>query len=112
MSMYIMHFAASKLPPVQAQGEFGLANKDRFDPEYAAVVKALVAERKRRGLTQVDVADRMGTTQSLISRYERLDVLLDVLDFVRYCVALRCEPGAFLSQFNWLKSVKDESMHQ
>lgn len=35
-----------------------------------AVVTELIAARKRAGLTQVEVAERIGTTQSAVSRLE------------------------------------------
>jgi DNA-binding XRE family transcriptional regulator len=36
-----------------------------------AIVKALTAERERIGLTQAEVARRMGTTQPAVARLER-----------------------------------------
>lgn len=44
------------------------------DPIYAGVVEPgalLVAVRRRRGLTQADLARRAGTSQPVISAYER-----------------------------------------
>ncbi|MFG3514802.1 helix-turn-helix domain-containing protein [Streptomyces bobili] len=39
---------------------------------YASLVESLVVLRKRRGLTQQDVADHMETTQSVVSDFERV----------------------------------------
>ncbi|MEU0746555.1 helix-turn-helix transcriptional regulator [Streptomyces albogriseolus] len=39
---------------------------------YASLVESLVVLRKRRGLTQQDVADYMETTQSVVSDFERV----------------------------------------
>ncbi|MER6396363.1 helix-turn-helix domain-containing protein [Kitasatospora sp. NPDC059973] len=39
---------------------------------YAELVETLVVARKKRGLTQRDVADLMGTSQSTISEFERV----------------------------------------
>jgi transcriptional regulator with XRE-family HTH domain len=77
----------------------GLANSDRYHPEYVRVVDALVTERKRRGFTQVDMAMRMGTSQSIVSKYERREVLLDLLDYCRYCLAMDLDPGMFIGRF-------------
>ncbi|MFD9115362.1 helix-turn-helix domain-containing protein [Streptomyces bottropensis] len=39
---------------------------------YACLVESLVVLRKRRGLTQQDVASQMETTQSVVSDFERI----------------------------------------
>ncbi|MFJ9948095.1 helix-turn-helix domain-containing protein [Kitasatospora sp. NPDC091207] len=39
---------------------------------YAELVETLVVARKKRGLTQRDVAELMGTSQSTISEFERV----------------------------------------
>lgn len=51
-------------------------------------VDALVSARHRAGLTQADVAERMGTTQSAIARLERdRDGGISLRRYVAYCVA-------------------------
>lgn len=56
-----------------------------FSTEYR-VAKELLDARKKAGLTQREVADAMGTTQSVISRIERgANVSLETLD--RYVAA-------------------------
>ncbi|MBB6171543.1 transcriptional regulator with XRE-family HTH domain [Nocardiopsis mwathae] len=40
--------------------------------EYANLIDALVSLRKQGGLSQSDVAQRMGTTQSVVSDLERI----------------------------------------
>lgn len=52
--------------------------------------------RTRRGLTQVQLAERTGLDQATISRIERGrgGIDYDVLD--RLCGALDCEPGEIL----------------
>ncbi|MEU7483547.1 helix-turn-helix transcriptional regulator [Streptomyces sp. NPDC042319] len=39
---------------------------------YAEIVESLVVLRRRRGLTQTQVAERMQTTQSAVSDFERV----------------------------------------
>ena len=78
-----------------------MANRDRYHPEYVRLVEALIAERKSRDVTQAEVAQRMGTTQSFVSKYERREVLMDVLDYVRYCLAIGIEPAEILARFPW-----------
>ena len=42
---------------------------DRLAPEFE-VVRTLIEARARAGLTQAEVAERMGTTQSVVARLE------------------------------------------
>ena len=73
-----------------------MAQRDKFDPLYQALIEALVRERKARGLTQIDVAGRMGTDQSQISKFERYERRLDIVDFVRYCQAIEIDSPELL----------------
>lgn len=70
--------------------------RDKYDPAYRAIVDGLIAARKSRGLTQWDVAERMGTEQSQISKFERGERRLDILDYLRYCRAIGADPGLLL----------------
>ena len=74
-----------------------MGTRDKYDPAYRAIVDTLIAERKKRGLTQTDVAERMNTEQSQISKFERLERRLDILDFVRYCRAIELDPGTVVA---------------
>jgi predicted transcriptional regulator len=63
------------------------AEYDRLGPVYE-VVGAMVEARHDAGLTQKDVAERMGTTQSVIARLENAHHL-PTLEFVaRYASAI------------------------
>ncbi|WP_209882822.1 helix-turn-helix domain-containing protein [Azospirillum soli] len=75
-----------------------MGNRDKFGDEYQALLRELVAERKRRGITQWDLARSMGTDQSQVSKLERRERRLDLIDFVRYCRAMDVIPGAWLDQ--------------
>ncbi|EGY00461.1 putative Helix-turn-helix DNA binding protein [Nitrospirillum viridazoti Y2] len=73
-----------------------MGNKDRFSDPYRRIVDGLIAARKSRKLTQGDVAARMGTDQSQVSKLERGERRVDVIDYVRYCRAVGLVPGALL----------------
>ncbi|WP_448192327.1 helix-turn-helix domain-containing protein [Azospirillum sp. sgz301742] len=73
-----------------------MGNRDKFGEDYQALLALLVAERRRRGLTQWDLARAMGTDQSQVSKLERRERRLDIIDFVRYCRAMGLEPGEWL----------------
>lgn len=53
-------------------GPVGTQERDRFEVEYQAFkIGALLQEaRKQRGLTQEQLADKVGTTKSYISKIE------------------------------------------
>lgn len=42
---------------------------DRLQPEFA-LIRAVIEARMRKGLTQAELAERIGTKQSVISRLE------------------------------------------
>lgn len=56
---------------------------DELAPEYE-IARELIKARSRAGLTQSDVAKRMGTTQSVIARMESGSVLPSMSSLVRY----------------------------
>ncbi|MDE1952346.1 MAG: helix-turn-helix transcriptional regulator [Betaproteobacteria bacterium] len=45
------------------------AEYDALEPEFA-IARELIAARARAGLSQAEVAQRMGTTQSVVARLE------------------------------------------
>ena len=53
--------------------------KSIYTDEYAAVLRLLKAARKESGVTQVDLAERLGQTQSFVSKVERGDRRLDIV---------------------------------
>ena len=61
---------------------------------YAAFRRILIEERKKQGLTQWDVALRLGggITQSDISKIERGERRLDVAEFIAYIRAMGSDP--------------------
>lgn len=58
-----------------------------------------VQVRKGSGLTQADLAERLGRPQSFVSKYERGERRLDLIEFCDVCRALRVDPVEFLRQF-------------
>lgn len=64
-------------------GEVGTPSRGEFDKETEAfcLAKTLKEERKRAGLTQQELADRIGTKKTYISRLEngKADIQLSTL---------------------------------
>ncbi len=73
-----------------------MGSRDKFDEAYRAVVDALIKARKARGLTQTEVAVAMHTDQSQVSKLERSERRIDIIDFIRYCRAIGIDPGDLL----------------
>lgn len=53
--------------------------KSIYSDEYTAVTAALKELRREAGLTQVQMAEKLGQTQSLFSKYERGELRMDVI---------------------------------
>jgi transcriptional regulator with XRE-family HTH domain len=70
-----------------------LANRDRFDREYRAIIETLKRYRKGAGMSQWDLARVLGTDQSQISKLERSERRLDIVDYLRICRAIDIDPG-------------------
>ena len=56
--------------------------------DYRVLVELLVETRKSAGVRQVDLAERLGTTQSYVSKVEQGDLRLDVIQLRAVCLAL------------------------
>jgi len=73
--------------------------KSLHTPEYEHFRSLLVVARERAGLTQAEVATRLGRPQSFVAKYEGAERRLDVVEFVEVCNALGVDPHAVLSDF-------------
>ena len=62
--------------------------KSVFTAEYAQFAARIVELRKEAGLTQVELAQRLGRPQSYVSKYERGERRLDVVEFLAVTRAL------------------------
>lgn len=68
-----------------------------FRPEYKLFQQTLVQARQNAGLTQTDLASRLGKPQSYVSKYENGERRLDVIEFLDVCSILEIEPSVILS---------------
>lgn len=57
-------------------------------PQYGKYIAVLVAARSRAGMTQQELAKRLGKPQSYVSKYERRERRLDVPEFVAIAQAM------------------------
>lgn len=69
-----------------------MANSTR----YELFQKALAEARQEKGLTQADVAMRLGKPQSFVSKYESGERRLDVIEFLEVCEAVSTSAQSIL----------------
>jgi len=66
--------------------------------EYVAYVEVLIEARKSAGLTQQELAKRLGKPQSFVSKYERRERRIDVPEFMAIAVAMGIRAKTLLSR--------------
>ena len=66
--------------------------------DYGVFLRELRAARERSGLSQVDLAARLGETQSFISKCERGERRLDVMELRAFCRAIGVSLFAFVQR--------------
>lgn len=69
------------------------------NPNYQQLCKYLIQVREENNLTQVEVAQRLHKPQSYVSKYERGERRLDILEFIDLAKALDIPPDAFFNNF-------------
>jgi len=73
-------------------------------PRYQRFLEALRDARQSAGVTQTQVAERLGNRQVFISKLERGERRMDVVDFLEYCDAAGIDA---LSLFEHIKTAVD-----
>ena len=66
--------------------------KSVFTADYEAFLNSLVAARKEAGITQQGLAGQLGKPQSFVSKYERRERRLDVVEFVIIAKVINIDP--------------------
>lgn len=73
--------------------------KSIFTPEYRIFTKLLRETRRAAGVTQVQLAGKLRTTQSIVSKWERGELRLDFVQIQGICRALGTTLAAFAQEF-------------
>jgi transcriptional regulator with XRE-family HTH domain len=61
-------------------------------PRQLKLQAIMRAKRKERGLTQAELAARLGKPQSFVAKYETGERRLDVVELIRVSAQLDCDP--------------------
>jgi transcriptional regulator with XRE-family HTH domain len=72
--------------------------KSLRSPEHQRLMALLVTARNRVGLTQQQLATRLGKPQSFVAKYEGGERRLDLVEFMRIARAL---------EFDWTSAVRE-----
>ncbi len=89
---------ASEIRPYHQgrETEESLLAKKRLEEEATYLGRRVVELRKARGLTQVEMAERLGTTQSFVSKYEGGELRLHGVLILKLAAALRVSTDELL----------------
>ena len=74
--------------------------KSMFSARHRKFLGLLIEARKRANLTQSSLAVRLRRQQSFVSKFERGERRLDVLEFLEVARALEVDPVEFLKAFD------------
>ena len=72
--------------------------RSSFLKSYKDLVARLIDARVAAGITQTQLAERLGRPQPFVSKYERGNRRLDVIEFLSICVAIGVDPAAILDE--------------
>ncbi|MEJ2795299.1 helix-turn-helix transcriptional regulator [Iodobacter sp. LRB] len=74
--------------------------KTIYTTEYTTFLEALRRSREHAGLTQIEFAARLKVTQSFVSKCERGERRLDIVELRHWCKALGITLVQFLSTYD------------
>ena len=69
-----------------------------FSPRYLKLRQLLTEARMQRGLSQMALAERLGRPQTFVSKYERGERRLDVVEFLDIADILKMDSHDILRQ--------------
>jgi transcriptional regulator with XRE-family HTH domain len=69
------------------------ALKSLRSPEHLRLLEVLITAREKAGLTQQQLADRLGKHQSFVAKYEGGERRIDVIEFLAIARALELDPS-------------------
>lgn len=72
--------------------------KSIYTAEYKLMLDALRQLRETAGVTQAELASRLGITQSALSKWERGERRMDVIEVRNFCLALNTGFRTFIAE--------------
>lgn len=74
-------------------------NRFLHSPEHELLRKLLIDQRKKEGLTQKSLADKLNKPQSYVSKYEIGEKNIDVIEFIKISQALNECPENIITEY-------------
>ena len=74
--------------------------KSAYTDQYSAFLTIMIAARKDLGLTQQQLANLLEKPQSYVSKYERGERRLDVIEFLAISKVLKTNPCSVLRKID------------
>lgn len=65
-----------------------MAKKTIFDPKYRMMIESLKSLRNKQGMSQRELAQRLGQTHCYVGRTETCERRLDIIDLINILKAL------------------------
>lgn len=86
------------------------ARKSIYSSESDTLKDLLKHVRKERKLTQIDLSQRLGRTQSYVSKVEKGEIMIDAVVLFQYCRAMEIPFGEFAARFEeeWKKQTQKQ----
>ena len=75
--------------------------KSLHSKAYKRLTELLVRARHNAGLTQQQVADKLGKPQSFVAKYEKGERRLDLIEFIDICRAIGANPTEIIERLQW-----------
>jgi ribosome-binding protein aMBF1 (putative translation factor) len=75
-----------------------LAKKSVFSTRYQTLKTLLIEARRDAGLTQTKLAAKLSRPQSFVSKYERGERRLDLVEFLEVADAIGFQPAQFIKK--------------
>ncbi len=83
--------------------------KTIHSPEYAIFLRLLRQIRERQEVTQEQLAERWGVTQSFVSKCERGERRIDALELRTFCRAMGVSLASFVAELEQILSTDSPS---
>ena len=74
--------------------------KTVYTPAYGRMLSALIKARHSAGLNQVELAEKLGRPQSFVSKIEKGERRIDVVELIAICHHLRIDPADVIIAMN------------